>query len=300
MNYKIPQKIVVHGGVFHADDVMCVAMAKILNPEVKVERDSRPSEQDIADEGRTGIYVANVGKGKFDHHQTDCAIREDNGEKHAACGLLFDVWKDQLFPNEKSEKIFEQNYIIPIEITDNGGERNPFSQMVSAQTPTWDSKESMDDAFFRTVDTIQLVVEKEIENAVSKEKAKNIVQEKIQEAEKEHHGIVVLDTFVPWQSEVIPSDNKFVMYPSIRTEGHWNLQVVPASETTRGAKQDLPAEWRDGEKPEGLCFVHNGLFISEFDTKEHALNAISKELEIEVPEKENKIDNKDRNDDLEL
>ena len=62
MNYEIPQKIVVHGGVFHADDVMCVAMAKALNPEVKVERNNRPSEQDIADEGKTGVYRISGGK----------------------------------------------------------------------------------------------------------------------------------------------------------------------------------------------------------------------------------------------
>ena len=32
------KEIYIHGGIFHSDDVMCVALARIANPQVKFQR----------------------------------------------------------------------------------------------------------------------------------------------------------------------------------------------------------------------------------------------------------------------
>lgn len=40
-------KLVVHDGVFHADDVLCAAMAKSLNPDVWIQRTRRLDPMDI-------------------------------------------------------------------------------------------------------------------------------------------------------------------------------------------------------------------------------------------------------------
>ena len=76
-------KLIVHDGVFHADDVLCAAMARSLNPDVWIQRTRRLDPMDIELNGN-GVYIADVGGGKYDHHQPDAAVRED-GAKYAAC-----------------------------------------------------------------------------------------------------------------------------------------------------------------------------------------------------------------------
>ena len=75
--------IMVHGGLFHTDDVMCVAMAHIINPSIKIERVFEVPEN-ITDD----CIVCDIGGGRYDHHQPDTEIRE-TGYKYAACGLFF-------------------------------------------------------------------------------------------------------------------------------------------------------------------------------------------------------------------
>ena len=152
-------KIIVHDGVFHADDVMCVAMAKAINPEVEVVRTRNPSQEEIDANGKDGIYVADVGQGKFDHHQQDAETRDD-GNKYAACGLLFNEWKDKLFPEcEAAQKYFEEVYIKPIEQADNGITPNGLSSAIHQFVPEWNSSQSMDDAFKEAVEFTGHIVE---------------------------------------------------------------------------------------------------------------------------------------------
>lgn len=152
-------KLIVHNGIFHADDVLCAAMAKTINPEVEIVRDGRPSQEEIDANGKDGLYVADVGNGKFDHHQKDAAVRDD-GEKYAACGLLFNEWKDKLFPeNIEAQKYFEDVYIKPLEQADNGIRSNALSQAISDLNPNWDEKDvDINDRFAEAVDFAQAIV----------------------------------------------------------------------------------------------------------------------------------------------
>ena len=63
-------KIIVHGGVFHADDVFCVALARIINPDCEVDRVFKiPDGVDV--NATSGTVVADIGDGIFDHHHGD-------------------------------------------------------------------------------------------------------------------------------------------------------------------------------------------------------------------------------------
>ena len=153
------QKLVVHDGVFHADDVLCAAMAKALNPDVWIQRTRRIDPADLAMDGN-GVYIADVGGGKYDHHQPDAAVRED-GAKYAACGLLYKEWKDDLFNTKEGQQYFEDTYIKPIEVTDNGGERNMLSHAIGGLNPSWDQKTDWDAAFYEAVDRMSAILEAE-------------------------------------------------------------------------------------------------------------------------------------------
>ncbi len=254
--------IYVHGGLFHADDAMCVAIATYINPFVKVERVFKAPET-IED----GTVVCDIGFGRYDHHQED-ARRRESGEKYAACGLLLeDVWQD-IFPDEASYQAFVRDFIIPIELADNGVAVNPLSLAISSFVPAWDSDEEMDAAFQKAVDALHRVLIREVKAAESRIRAESIVQQALSESDGD---IVVLPQYAPW--DMLCSDRytaKFVVYPSNR--GGYNLQTITVEPDSFQSKQALPAEWLD-KKPEGCTFVHQGRFIAAFDTLEQAIAA---------------------------
>ena len=73
-------KLAVHNGVFHADDVLCVAMIKNklkelgLSREVEIIRSRNPETLAQAD------IVMDVGGGKYDHHSSDNPAQENTSE----------------------------------------------------------------------------------------------------------------------------------------------------------------------------------------------------------------------------
>ncbi|MCD8133028.1 MAG: MYG1 family protein [Clostridiales bacterium] len=254
-------KLIVHGGVFHADDVMCAALVRMINPDVQVERVFQ-----VPENPEDGTVVADIGGGRYDHHQSDAEKRE-NGEKYAACGLLLrDCWR-QIFPDEASYRSFDEDVIRPIERMDNGVVSNPFSLAVSSFVPNWDSEETMDQAFESAVAFVTGFLDRRVETAKSGLRAAHIVEESL---ENSNGGIVVLPQFCPWQNTLVLSSARFVVYPSNR--GGYNLQTVPEKVNGFTAKQSIPEEWLT-ERPEGCSFVHQALFLAAFDTEEHAVSA---------------------------
>lgn len=176
-------KLVVHDGVFHADDVLCAAMARSLNPDVWIQRTRRLDPMDIELNGN-GVYIADVGGGKYDHHQPDAAVRED-GAKYAACGLLYEEWKDALFNTKEGQKYFEDTYVKPIEVTDNGGERNMLSHAIGGLNPSWDQKTDWDAAFYEAVDRMSAILEAERHRVNDLEKTEPAIDDKtLMEAQK--------------------------------------------------------------------------------------------------------------------
>lgn len=271
-NFISIKRIFLHGGVFHADDVLCAAMARALNPNVEIIRSFKVPEGYVdAEAEKFGIYVADLGGGRFDHHQADARTRE-NGEKYAACGLLFEVWGKLLFPHVSGREAFLKSFIIPVERQDNGGQRNPLSEAIKSLNPAWDSEISSDTAFERAVALMQGILEQEQMNDDAAHRAEEEV--KADEARSEASrgdGIVVFSRFRPWQGELTKRDYaKFVVFPSNR--GGYNLQVVPSSLTDRTARIPLPKDWLEN-KPEGCTFVHPGLFMASFGTEEQAVQA---------------------------
>ena len=257
------RKIIVHAGPFHADDVTCVALARTACPDIEVERQYRISPEDAES---LDVIVADIGGGRFDHHQVAARTRED-GSRYAACGLVFEELRRQIFPDKTSADLFEKQFIIPIEAADNGIRENPLSIAISDMNPTWDSGEDTDQAFMHAVSFMQDVIRREVRKACSMEGAGIIVEEALQ---KSADGIVILPVTVPWKSVLVPSDAYFVIYPSDR--GGVNLQAIPQGGTPYVSKRDLPEEWLT-QPPDGCSFVHIGRFLASFEDVDSAVSA---------------------------
>jgi len=254
----------VHAGKFHADDVMTTALVELAFGAVRTIRilDVLPeyySEESI---------VADIGYGKYDHHQPDCEKRSD-GTPFAACGLVFrDIWT-YLFPAECFAKRFLTQYIRPIELDDNGIRQNPLSIAVNSFVPLKDSSpENMEVCFRKAVEYMKAIVRNEVERAFFQNEAFEKMMEDYESSDK---NIVILDEYLPAIERLIPTSAKYLLFPSNR--GGWNLQAVPKAFCEYGNKENLPAEWLS-VKPEGCTFVHRKLFLAAFSTKELALKAL--------------------------
>ena len=249
--------IAVHGGQFHADDVFCVAMAQIIKPEITIYR---ISDKDVEKfNAAEDIIVCDIGGGKFDHHQRD-AKRRASGEKYAACGLFLEAYWELLFPTEDTFRSFEEQIIVPVELQDNNGPRmaNPLSIMIGGLNPT--DGGNADEAFLHAVQIAKELILGQIAAAEEKVRKHNQI---VAPAMERCQGTGILD--LPQFGKLDYAHDEgfsFAIYPSNR--GGYNVQQVDES---------LPAEWLE-EKPQGCTFVHAGLFLAAFETKEAALEAV--------------------------
>lgn len=261
-------RIIVHSGRFHADDVFCVAMTLMCYPNAEVLRVSSVPEA-FAHDSRT--IVADIGLGKYDHHQPDAERRID-GSRYAACGLVFRDLKTVLFDgNPNAADIFERDYILPVEIADNGGAENPLSRAVASFNPTWDSDRNSDEMFAKAVIFIQSLIER----AIMQLEAELRARDKLEDALRDSDGsIVVLPYYMPWLNMLTNSSAIYVIYPS---RGKWNLHAVPEKYGSKKSKKKLPQDWIF-KRPENCIFVHPQLFVAAFRTKGDALNAARQAL----------------------
>jgi len=290
---NIPKTLIVHGGIFHADDVLCAAMMKEVNPDIEIKRVFRVPEN-IPET----TIVADIGEGKYDHHQKNAELRPD-GNKHAACGLVLRDFENELFPNGVPKAFQEE--IEKIEDADNGveiPEKSILSEVVSYSNPEWDENKTPDEAFGNIVSFVQAnflepymekgalskeeaellqnTHEEKMQNRqAAKERAHELLQAAIEEREQPREfnldkRVIVLPKFAPWQEEVCATDAQFIIYPSLR--GGYNIQCVPPTPDSFDKRYPLPKEWLE-HKPEGCGFVHQGRFLAQFDTKENAIKA---------------------------
>lgn len=259
---------ITHAGVFHADDVFSVALIKLLNADVKINRVFKAPE-----EIPENTIVFDIGFGRYDHHQKDAESR-DNGIKYASFGLL---WRDfgHMLVSDSSITTFDECFVQSIDDADNGGKINAMYQAISSFVPNWDDEDqNMDVAFFKAVDFAQDILEREIARVSSIEKANVIVQTALNNSDGE---IVILDRFVPWQDVLIPSTAKFVIFPSLR--GGYSAQAIPSMLGGRDQKVPFPTEWTGEPKEKlqefvhGMTFCHSGRFMISTDTINAAISA---------------------------
>ena len=116
-------KVSTHNGTFHLDDLLSVAIVKLLFPGqiVKVFRTRDPETLKNSD------WVLDVGgeydhtHRRYDHHQFDSPIR-DNGIPYATFGLLWRHYGEVLCKTIKAAELIEQEIVQMLDGPDNGYE----------------------------------------------------------------------------------------------------------------------------------------------------------------------------------
>lgn len=278
--------VCVHNGVFHADDVICVALLQLKygTNNVTVIRSRKPEDFEkadyVLDVGNTNRIDVEHNKVWFDHHEKEDQKKQHaNGVYYAACGKLAEYLG---FP----ASLFDRA-LYAVESQDNGQKElslqfpNPFS-FVSTFNVEWDKNlygVEQDQQFDIAVGMARIVLNNILES-IKLESFASVVMANALTASK--NAIVELPQYVGgWQKYVCrhnllaSNDQKLVVvFPSGK---NWNVQVVPESETSFESRAKLPFAGLRGidlDKAAGIpggVFVHPAGFLGSWTSKEAAM-----------------------------
>ena len=268
--------VIVHGGCFHADDVACVALLKLLHKNVNV---SRKFKVDIDSE--EADYVLDIGRVDkvsdtqvfLDHHQGP-EIIDSTQVKHCAFSKLVEHMMD---PDDAMfNKYFMNTLVLPIAAQDNGQNGSDFGLVpspltfVNAMGLSWKDDQKLNDQRFGEVVNMAMMVIKNIIKTI--EDKIEAVDEVTAAIRKMEGGVLVLDRYLPWVDNIIEYNNgdpkvQLVVYPSNR--GGYNIQVVPKKGGSFESWLKIPEEVINFEGCSGQA---HGAFAF-FDTMENAVAA---------------------------
>lgn len=272
-----------HSGKFHADDVFSAALLLYLNPEITIIRGNK-----VPDDYKGLVF--DIGRGQYDHHQKDSRVRE-NGVPYAAFGLLWEALGTEILGEELAEK-FDESFVQPLDNNDNTGEKNELATLIGNFNPSWDSKDSNDQAFFQAVSVAGMILENKFERYRGNERADKRVEEVLEEHQRalntgdtaaENTNILVLPEFIPCQKRLSETSIAFVIFPSNR--GGYCIQPQK-KEYSMNYKCSFPSQWLglEGEELiaatglESAVFCHKGGFLMTCGTLEDSLRACRSSL----------------------
>ena len=275
---------ITHNGTMHADEVFATAFLSLYFGNFKVARVSEVPK-DIS----TNTIIYDIGKGKFDHHQTNARIR-DNGIKYSSFGLLFEEYglsylKKLKLKNTKAiYNYLVKDFIEAIDAIDNGifpeiksiYKIKTVSDVIKIFNPSYGSNDKEDEQFIKAVSIAESILTEELKNVIGKVEA-GVKVKKI--LNKTKGPILILDEYLPYEETVLTSLSGkkilFAIYPSNR--GGYGIKTIPISTTDKTSRVYFPKEWGgltndDLEKVTGVkgsLFCHTNRFLmtaSDLDT----------------------------------
>ena len=290
---------ITHNGTMHADEVFATAFLSLYFGNFKVARVSEVPK-DIS----TNTIIYDIGKGKFDHHQSDARIR-DNGIKYSSFGLLFEEYglsylKKLKLKNTKAiYNYLVKDFIEAIDAIDNGifpeiksiYKIKTVSDVIKIFNPSYGSHDNEDEQFIKAVSLAESILTEELKNVIGKVEAGTKVKKLLN---KTKGPILILDEYLPYEETVLTSLSGkkilFAIYPSNR--GGYGIKTIPISTTDKTSRVYFPKEWggltnEDLEKVTGIkgsLFCHTNRFLMTASDLDTAIKLA--EIAININEKE--------------
>lgn len=284
----IQKSLGVHDGSFHADEVTACALLFVfgLIDKDQIVRSRNPTIlsncEYVCDVG--GVYDPTIKR--FDHHQADY-----KGEMSSA-GMVWLYLKDEGIVDVSLYDYLNRSLIMGIDAHDNGrGNMEPgvstFSHVISQFVPIhYDVSEEVQTVHFHQA--LEFVIG-HLQRVIERFKYVKSCREKVAAAMKHRGPCLVFDEAMPWMESFFELGGekhpaRFVIMPS---GSHWKLRGIPPSLDERmKVRQPLPEAWagllenqlKGVSGISGAIFCHKGRFISVFETKEDAIEALNKVL----------------------
>ena len=282
-------KLVTHSATFHPDDVFSTMLLSKIYPGYKVIRVNK------IDDNVHDKIIYDIGFGKYDHHQVDAKLRNEE-LKYSSFGLLWkDYGKKYLESiNSYSEELFnriDKRLVMQIDGIDNGVFPNieaPYElldldKIIDLFNNNWDSKIDNDNNFIEAVNIASIIFDKLVLREKSLVEAKKEVLEILKNTKD---NILLLDKHIPYLDAVFDNnyDKKIdaVIFPSNR--GGYNIKPLTISKESFELKKNFPNNWwglHDKELADitGIKtarFIHANGFIAATDTLEDAYLLVNK------------------------
>ena len=162
------------------------------------------------------------------------------------------------------------------------------SDVIKLFNPSFKSNQNEATQFIKAVNLAKIIFEEEVLSCIGKVTARELVLNKIKETEKKY---IILDEYMPYEETIlnneIANEIVFVIFPSNR--GGYAIKTIPKSNEDKTSRCEIPATWagktdkelEDASGIKNLSFCHVGRFIISTKTKEAAINAVEKMINIE-------------------
>lgn len=274
-------KVATHSGTFHADDVFASAVLRAALGNFDFVRTRDPAliaAADIVfDVG--GIY--DPAAKRYDHHMRDLPRRED-GTPYSSVGLIWRDFGRKALPNlvpgidEAALDLVWQDIdtaiILAIDLADNGvstASPGHLALLIEAFNPTWDSRQTYDEAFAEASDLARGILQRAAQQACAEAKAMSFVLAAAKSAKVPR--VIVLDRKLPWEKAVFDgglNDLLFVIYPN-EDATSWYCRTIPPEPNSFGQRLSVPEAWHGLQEeafskaagiPDGV-FCHPSGFI---------------------------------------
>jgi uncharacterized UPF0160 family protein len=281
---EIMRSFGTHDGTFHADEVTACALLllfkEIDRSKVLRSRDLEKlaSCEYVCDVG--GVYDPSIKR--FDHHQSDYT-----GDMSSA-GMVWQFLKDQQKITPALYTFFNHSLILGVDAQDNGRAMPEvgictFSQVISNFVPPlYDAPREVQEAAF--FDALGFTLG-HLERLLIRFYYIQDCKQKVADCMALGKNYLLFDEAMPWMDSFFDMDGDhhpalFVIMPS---GGHWKLRGIPPNSVERmKVRAPLPEKWaglleEDLKRVSGIkgaIFCHKGRFISVWQTKEDALQAL--------------------------
>ncbi len=280
----ILRSVGVHDGSFHADEVSACGLLIVFG---LVDRDKviRTRQHALL---ATCEYVCDVGgvydsgSRRFDHHQSDYT-----GEWSSA-GMVWHYLKEKGIVDAATYDFLNRSLILGVDAHDNGrGSQEvgvcTFSHIVTNFAPCqYDAPvEEQQRAFLHALDFVVAHLHRLLE----RHHYIRACREKVVKAMLKQEKVLMFDEAMPWMESFFEEGGAhhpalFLIMPA---GGHWKLRGIPPTlEEKMQVRQPLPLEWAGLLEAQlqrvsgipGAIFCHKGRFISVWQTKSDALQAL--------------------------
>lgn len=301
--YSETVNAITHTAPHHADEVFATAMLAVLFP-VELFRTRNQSIINNAD-----AIVYDVGgefdpeKKRFDHHQKGFSEVRPDGITYASAGLIWREYGVKIVKKLGAAKGMDDEMALEvvsyidnalirgIDASDNGqGKKSDsmsVSSVISSYNALWDEEKDADSCFIKACEIASMILEREVEVAISSIYGQRLVKEQIEATEG---TIIIMDKFIGgWLEAVLTSDSPkaanllYAVFPAV--DGNWNVQAIPPTIDDRMAQRKaFPEGWRglrdkELKKASGVettVFCHAAGFFAVAETKEGAITLAEK------------------------
>lgn len=285
--------IATHSGNFHSDEVMAIAVLKLVltDKPIKIIRTRDAGKIEKCD------FVVDVGfendaeRNLFDHHQKGGAGIRPNGIPYSSFGLVWKKFGSELTGSSDAAEIVEERLVWPIDAADSGVPTylnimeglNPYilHNITEIFRPTWKELEqshTMDEGFSYVVELYSKILVREIRRAHDMLDGERMVIDAYESAIDRQ--IIVLDGNYPWHRVLAKRPEPlYVVKPDVGSGGRWKVSAVRDNEETFQNRKNLPRHWAGKSggaivKASGVndaTFCHEKLFIAVAKSKDGAI-----------------------------